>query len=201
MKIKFYFEPKNGVFYIKCPFCEALPSDYDFQIDDYCTQPMLWCEKCEARSFLNITEEYLREIEKEYYVSKSVIKTIKLEVLYDSKKKIVDVIRFDSNLLLVKEVVNHILLIYKTKTKLSEKKIRKFVKSDYSEELASKYGIVKRDEDADLSCDSGFLPLTCNSYNTENPETPYPDNFDMSHDGVIVLCFCEDNKRCWYWGD
>ena len=43
--------------------------------------------------------------------------------------------------------------------------------------------------------DANFnLSLSCQSYNADEPSIPYPDTFDMSHDGITIFLQCKNAK-------
>lgn len=200
MKIKLYYEPEFGDFFLKCPFCDQLPCDDSFQCESYSDRPMLWCDNCGARSFLSVTEDEINAIEK---LDKTSLKTISKEVkIYGSrnteKKRVVE---FEYDLLFVNKIINYELLRFKIEKDIPEKKVRKFVESNYNKSLAQKYGIREDEECGDVQSNNFKLSVTCNSYNTEEPSVSYPKNFPLDHDGVHVYCLCSNNIKCSYWGD
>lgn len=70
--------------------------------------------------------------------------------------------------------------------------------------LMAELGIDEKEDNTSID-DIFKLSLPVNSYNVTDPEVPYPDNMDMSHDGISIFILCEDENGkefpSNYWGD
>jgi len=69
-----------------------------------------------------------------------------------------------------------------------------------------KLGFSKRPENYEPDPTFEDAPsVVCNSFNVALPEKKYPENTDLSHDGVYIWLLCQsaDGKeiRVNYWGD
>ena len=200
-------------FDVICPFCNFFDNTCSLQYDDYVENPMIWCNSCNCRSFLNISIELLKNLldcEPKYK------KINREDIIIDETKKSTDLNLFLNNektlcyeipLLKIKSVTPSNLHGYFSKNKLSYLQIEEFLNSEttinyekkFDEKIMEKYDIIFSEEKQDENL--FLLLIHCDSYDVETPQNPYPNNFDTSHDGSIVECILENDNIVKYWGD
>jgi hypothetical protein len=184
-----------------CPFCnfkwtsgfEYTPDDPGSMIDygEYVTIPMLQCNNCSAHSFIDAPAEHgYADEDGTIYISKY--------------QKSGDGYLFP--LIKVQRVIDNNMLEYITDTKLTDEQVIELMKCNYNTELLNKYNITKLRpsdsiEDIVLDTNNFNISLPCNSYNVEQPEIPYPKEFDPSHGGIYIKVLLEGDRIAYYWGD
>lgn len=216
--------------FIICPYCNEIAGcgafgiADGFELDDYVTKPMLWCDSCGARCMFDTTcDELLRT--DPYYInvpgrvkklghislffkmyphleSKIKNKIYTEENINNSK------IFYEVNLLKINRVVNWKLVHYiKSAEEFvkcinsnislptpSQEDLRRFIASNYDKKIADEIGL----NDAWITDTSLMqLGIECGTYNAERPIRPYPKNFYLDHDGVYVNleCSCIRDKK------
>lgn len=193
-----------------CPFCRSTyekVSNFTYanlQYDDYVKEPMLWCESCGARSFLDIDLDVFtdlvensdsKNINNKYYVP--LTSDIHMYKFHLKKVKCVRPNNFD----------------YTSNIKLSDQQVRELCElncykyKQLSEEIIKKYNLCQIEGDNDDEYDEKLMniALLCDSYNVMKPVVPYPKSANFSHDGVYLRCQVEDEegniKNTCFWGD
>ena len=221
----------DNILNVICPFCNYITENLNYceenlQFEDYADIPMIWCNKCMARSFLDLTIEQMQntweklesnvkpdlDFLEKYKINFRDIELKNNKLLNNLCKNNDEVSCYKIPLLKIKNITNYVLLGYNCDNKLSREQLCEFLDSKYTEnyerlfdkKIMDKYGITKNDEDFD-SRNSGNkifnLSFSCDSYNTDEPLIPYPKKFEIPHDGVHVGCELENNKIVFYWGD
>lgn len=141
-----------------CPFCNYISKDRDYeetlQFDDYVDQPMIWCDECGARAFLDIDidmlellhlenlKQYLpedrlsdaqvkklEELLPKYEIdSKEIPHEIVSKIARNFEVKETEKLRFfKAEILFVKRVKNYMLLDYTAKDLISEENINTLI--------------------------------------------------------------------------
>lgn len=194
-----------------CPFCHSF-APRNFQFDDYVDRPMLWCDKCPARSVLNLpilqvvvgidpttTPYQLTKIGTLLDIHR-IDPTLDLSTIPDRPY-----IFYYTTLLFIERIISSRLSDYTTPQPIDESIVRQLIDSNYDPELCVQHGIVKRSDHFDPDGIDFNLSLTCASYNAELPKYPYPRNFELDHDGVYVYLQCRERDgrmvTIKYWGD
>lgn len=233
--------------YIKC-VCTATLDIQDLQIDDYITHPMIWCEECSGRYFLDIcTTEDVTEfmdclmldssmkkkigIVKDYFAGKCneseyEYPVYKIPICYIKEVAGSNMCNFHAECKLNKNEIDELgnagvfkLFSYDVKDidnidsmniicKLMKKyKVTLYIENymNNSIEFVKSYDIpLKNISNHDNYCICENIMIECNSYNVENPVTPYPNYLYTNHDGVTVTCRIISQgieKIVSYWGD
>ena len=181
------FNFKNSDFNgILCPFCKKEnnklnPSNEDYennlQYTDYVIHPMGWLENC-CGGRIVLDERSLKYIGK----FNSDIKNNYL--LSDNFK---DCFFYEIELLYIKKIINHQIQNEYNIDDEEDFNFDNFYKLNVNEKKIFKYGI------------------QVDSYNLENPKVKYDNNFDTSHDGILIHLLCLDKYnnsiyQC-FWGD
>jgi hypothetical protein len=200
-----------------CIECEKIVCSENIIWDDYCNNPMLWCNSCGARIFFNKKTFYsnTKIINNNIILTNSQIQQIKNEINTWGEIPNIDSILSNFKvveLLIVKKVVNDKLAKCYYKKNKSQKSINKNynnssdLDSDNSSDSDNSNVSDIFNHNSLWKCEKFFnIGFECNSYNVNNPLIPYPDDFDISHDGKYIYCQCIDKNNkiiyCCYWGD
>ncbi len=226
----------NDNFYIDnqitlCPLCNYIDDSYeDLQIEDYVTQPMLWCDNCGCRLVLDLKHNYDDNYDYNYNtenllfnVSEEVKDIFENIIIEDN---IQNPLIFGIPLVKIHKVVNRDLYKYgvKESQSLSQKELIKFINSDFDLENNPKfYKKPKKKEDyykpTSDSEDLGIfidtpdriidfdVGLIIDDYNVDKVNEICP-KLDLSHDGRCVYLQCYSNEgengelyQMTYWGD
>lgn len=196
-----------------CPFCRCTgskgkcfvcnnSSDYEnLQYDDYVNEPMLWCDSCGARAFLDVDLDAFADLledsentDNKYYVHL----TSDIHAYKFPLKKVKRV--RPSN------------LDYTSRVQLSDSQARKLLElncfkyEQLSEEVIKKYDLYKIKEYGELEDKNVMnIALRCDSYDVMTPLIPYPENSEFDHDGIYLHCEVEDStgkiENTYFWGD
>lgn len=186
-----------------CPFCKRMGFDenVNVQCDDYVKEPMLWCDSCGARSFLDVDLNLFfdiidsKSIDNEYYSPlENGVHAYKFH-LKKVKKVLPNNFDYTSNVQLTDQQVRELCeLNYYNYKQLTQETIKKYdlreIKEDNYEEYDEKLMNVA---------------LTCDSYNVMKPTIPYPKSARFNHDGIYLRCKVENKegniKNTCFWGD
>jgi hypothetical protein len=194
-----------------CPFCHVI-SAYNLECDDYVDKPMLWCGCSCARCVLDLPLEFdWNTLDKvgSFDQVRQIVPDMEREQT-DQIFKESDFIFYRAKLLFILGVVNSTLSMYRSTKQLSQEEIRDFVDSGYSKEKRRELGLLEQEPDdgsydADVDSVDMTLAIDCNSYNALEPKIPYPNNYDLNHDGIFVYLTCKNEdgviSHIKYWGD
>lgn len=198
-----------------CPFCNDVDKEGEIlEIDDYVSPcPMTWCWNygCESHSVL--LEDNAQIIDKNELPDK--LRSYLTDDLVPYKIPLAKIIK----------IMNRQFYSFKYDSNLckdmTECDMREMIElspgwnespSNEFNTFLNKWGIKPRDDQEfdDYHCGDDnsrdfTLHLPVNSYNVEDPEQPYPKNFDLAHDGIYIYLQCLDINGnpfiMTYWGD
>ena len=195
---KYCYEEGDSII---CPWCKCCDWE-SFYISDYVEKPMIWCNNCPAYAVLDLDLEFSK---------KDVIPVEKVPFefnfmnysCYSDDIKDYDIYEID--LLWIDKVVSQGLDNYKPTHELTQDEIRKFIESSYDKDLAQELSLEIYESDEAEKDVAEKLGINCLSYNIKEPRFPYPDKFDMRHDGIHMHLQCIDKNgkviTVCYWGD
>jgi hypothetical protein len=173
-----------------CPFCNVKNKRVEIMDDDYITMPMLWCNNCGARAFIDgIHDDNHDYLSSPNYKPREDIKCEYTTSCY----------KYTFPLLKIVRVVDHKMNRYITDMKLTDEQVIEIMQNKYSKELKEKYKL-KKNKDSKGNPNFNFS-LPCDSYNIQDEKISYPDEIDLSHDGVYIRVLLENGKTECYWGD
>lgn len=199
---------------------------------DYVDQSMIWCDGCKARAFLDVSVKMLTLLDhedpspspspsydeikqREEWITNNIVdaKEVPQELVSKIMKKYEDDIKqirfFRVKVLFITRIKNFQLLHYTAKDPVPEENISKWIKlnsynyhvNEYTD--GSVFGMIEKSEDND-NYQEFNVSLPCNSYNAKNPAKPYPEGFELPHDGMYVCCEVLHHgiiRYYKYWGD
>lgn len=191
----------------QCPFC-LVWHENTMQYTDYVTHPMIWCDNCWARAVIDpLSVKFVHEQGNPVN-----------HLTGDSRAYVCDlykIIRISN--------CRSVALCYTEEDKTEEEReilLRRLFSEDIPYNRLKEFGLKRRGKGKkalDCVCENDGEPnhetLACslgcsfpvNSYNTEEPEIPYPENFSLAHDGICIYLDCQDKQgklhRVVYWGD
>jgi len=180
-----------------------------FQYSDYITQPMIWCDSCNCRSFICI------DCKPEVTLGIQVIKDEDHDGNYIDRD--VETLTYKYPLMTVERVLNTQLYSWKWTSELFKIHIDKFLAirqnrtSYYDVNLKSEESFAKeigleeeKDNETSIPYDSPVWECSaeCNSFDTAHVKLP----LDMAHDGIVIYCRlrcdrCGIKTTGSYWGD
>ncbi len=174
-----------------CPYCLCV-EEGNCQYIDYVDKPMLWCggdcARCVLDLSLDVTNIEIKNLEKIGNIGDLKIKHP--EFNYNNIKNN-NYEFYYVNLLFIEKVINSKLVHYNVNEILNDDIIRDFIESNYDKKIMEKYNIMKIKDIYDDKVNFN-LSIDCNSYNALKPSQPYPQNYDMSHDGPSIYLKCLD---------
>ena len=157
-----------------------------FNWQDYCDNPMVWCESCCLRGF--ICPECPAVIIDTKIKGGEEFKTIELPLVR------------------IRKVINHQIYNWQWTRELFEEHFEEFLKLNYFQDkevrqFAEKIGLeeIRGNYDPKMKWD---IYVECNNIDAEKCLLP----IDMSHDGIYIYCDCKCDKcgyefKTKYWGD
>lgn len=201
-----------------CPFCGDVKEEELLQADDYVYPcPMTWCYTGDCQEYSVLLEDNAQIIDKSELPEK-------LQAYMDKCKD--ELIPYKIPLAKVLKIMNRQFYDFKFKDNshsgenMTEADMRKMIElspglcNDPSEEFKAflnKWGLIPKDDEDQFDYeypgdDLDFtFHLPVNSYDVFGPETPFPENFDLAHDGIYIYlqCLDADGKQfiMTFWGD
>lgn len=193
--------------FVLCPFCEKWGTDCDgkrpiLEYQDHVSHPMIWewpdaKNPCQTKAVINI------------FSRREIIPTeedIRIDSLAENNPQEDGLKLYSCDLYKIVRISNSQLTHLQPCHRITN--IRGYISDGCPQQRAWWYGLQHLIErDPDLNFVDSKLPCTLpvNSYNTEAPEIPYPENFCLDHDGTAIYLDCQDQDgkpvRVWYSGD
>ena len=187
-----------------CPSCSYICKGEDLSMAyiDYVSQyVMMWCDGCGERAVLDLDQNWVEDIKRYTPITVTLEEVDSFSQHRDFFKKLLSgypgkIYLYKIPFFKILRVINSKLSGFYSEKSIPEEKVRKFIESDYQDLPEGVY-----EEDIDEDEINFNLSLPCDGYFVEDPNKPYPMNFELNHDGVYVHLLLENGEHVYYWGD
>lgn len=200
--IKLTAKPVGEADEIECPFCHSiLLLDEDQQLivySDYVDHPMVWCDECGARAFLDLRV------------------WSRLCPNWDDRREVSHFANTDIReipLLYIKRVVGSNMFCFHSEVPLTRAQMDELMDDYHLDDPDDPVDIRKNDEIVkkfnlrveDKTRENMNVSFEVNSFNVMQPNVPYHPKMSTAHDGVYIWCLVTmpdgTDKILKYWGD